>query len=306
MIRKATITLSAKLLPRARPTMPTIITAAFVMVTILLPLACSAAPAARLIQTSEAFPSKSAPDRLAPSSLPLQPTAAPGVPVITLDPSTRFQTLWGFGGAITDSVAHVFAQLNATLQQQVVNDLWGAEGQRYNLGRLTIGATDFSLSVYSYNDHALDYDQGNFSIKHDEDRIIPLALRAQQVDPQPNPTQPNPTQPSPTQPNPTQPNPTQPNPTQPSPTQPNPTQPNPTQPNPTQPNPTQPSQHSPRHHLCVFCVVMLCAGGGRGRRRRPAVHVIVVVAPRLDESALRHRQAQGNNAKQRQAGHAAG
>jgi hypothetical protein len=246
MIRKATITLLAKLLPRARPTMPTSITAAFVMVTILLPLACSAAPAARLIQTSEAFPSKSAPDRLAPSSLPLQPTAAPGVPVITLDPSTRFQTLWGFGGAITDSVAHVFSQLNATLQQQVVNDLWGAEGQRYNLGRLTIGATDFSLSVYSYNDHALDYEQGNFSIKHDEDRIIPLALRAQQVDPQPNPT--------------------------------------------------QPSQHRPRHHLCVFCVVMLCAGGGGGRRRRPAVHVVVVVAPRLDESALRHRQAQGNNA----------
>jgi glucosylceramidase len=105
------------------------------------------------------------------------------VPVITLDPSTRFQTLWGFGGAITDSVAHVFSQLNATLQQQVVNDLWGAEGQRYNLGRLTIGATDFSVSVYSYNDHASDYDQGNFSIKHDEDRIIPLALRAQQVDP---------------------------------------------------------------------------------------------------------------------------
>ena len=37
----------------------------------------------------------------------------------------------------------------------------------------------------------MDFEQGNFSIKHDEDRIIPLALRAQQVDPQPNPTQPN-------------------------------------------------------------------------------------------------------------------
>ena len=87
-----------------------------------------------------------------------------------------------------------------------MDDLWGAEGQRYSLGRLTIGATDFSVSVYrcaqtlcfcscfrfgnhrswpgrtcSYNDHPDDFEQGNFSIKHDEEKIIPLALRAQQA-----------------------------------------------------------------------------------------------------------------------------
>jgi hypothetical protein len=37
--------------------------------------------------------------------------------------------------------------------------------------------------VNSYNDYPLDYSQGNFSIKHDEDLIIPLALRAQQAAP---------------------------------------------------------------------------------------------------------------------------
>jgi hypothetical protein len=72
---------------------------------------------------------------------------------------------------------------------------------RYSLGRLTIGATDFSTSVYrlraaplfclsnpheyptpfSYNDSPKDFNQSHFSIKHDEDKIIPLALRAQQA-----------------------------------------------------------------------------------------------------------------------------
>ena len=33
----------------------------------------------------------------------------------------------------------------------------------------------------SYNDSPLDFEQGNFSIKHDEDLIIPLAIRAQQA-----------------------------------------------------------------------------------------------------------------------------
>ena len=48
---------------------------------------------------------------------------------------------------------------------------------------LTIGSTDFSTTVYNYNmnpdDSTPDYDQEKFSIKHDEDKIIPLIHRAQ-------------------------------------------------------------------------------------------------------------------------------
>ncbi len=49
---------------------------------------------------------------------------------------------------------------------------------RYNLARMTIGATDFSTSLYSYNDHANDFNQTQFSIAHDTKVLIPLMQRA--------------------------------------------------------------------------------------------------------------------------------
>jgi hypothetical protein len=119
------------------PSISMLIVAVCAVIACLL-LPSYAAPSARLIQTSEAFPSKSSPDRLVPSSVPLQSAPEPGkttsysahtachspvtgkaqttyarnisgIPLISLDPSTRFQTIWGFGGAITDAVAHVHA-----------------------------------------------------------------------------------------------------------------------------------------------------------------------------------------------------
>ena len=47
------------------------------MIVVLLPLS-TAAPSARLIRSSEAFPSASAPDRLAAAALPLHTSPAPG------------------------------------------------------------------------------------------------------------------------------------------------------------------------------------------------------------------------------------
>ena len=81
-------------------------------------------------------------------------TAAPllGRQTLRIDPTARRQTLLGFGGAGTDAVAHVCAQLSPKLQEEVLEALWGPTGQRYNLARLTIGSTDFSVDVYNYDD----------------------------------------------------------------------------------------------------------------------------------------------------------
>ena len=98
-----------------------------------------------------------------------------------MSPATLLQSVSGFGGAITDSVAHVFSTLSKKHQDEVVEALWGATGQRYNLGRLTIGSTDFSTTIYNYNTHKDDFPQSNFSIDHDTAQIIPLALRAQKA-----------------------------------------------------------------------------------------------------------------------------
>lgn len=91
------------------------------------------------------------------------------------------QAVLGFGGAFTDAVASVFDDLKPELQQKVLNLMWGPNGQRYNLARLTIGSTDFSTTVYNYNRNEDDYNQTKFSIAHDTEKIIPLINRAQQV-----------------------------------------------------------------------------------------------------------------------------
>lgn len=100
-------------------------------------------------------------------------------PTVSVDPTKRRQSIKGFGGAFTDSVADVFFQLNASLQDEVIEHLWGANGQQLSLARLTIGSTDFSTTVYNYNPTPDDYAQSNFSIEHDLKQIIPLVHKAQ-------------------------------------------------------------------------------------------------------------------------------
>jgi glucosylceramidase len=100
-----------------------------------------------------------------------------------VDAGARFQTIQGFGGAITEAAVHVFGQLGAAAQAALLEDLYGENAQntslRYSLGRLTIGSCDFSLGYYSYNDKANDTAMANFTIAHDEAAIIPFILAAQ-------------------------------------------------------------------------------------------------------------------------------
>jgi glucosylceramidase len=125
-------------------------------------------------------------DRLSKKpNVPLSTGSNDDTPTIVVDQTKTFQTVDGFGGAITDSVASVWSQLGSDLQQQVVDLLWGADGQQLNLGRLTIGATDFSTVMYSYAEPHDDYDMENFSLKHDDDSgFIELTQKAQAANPQ--------------------------------------------------------------------------------------------------------------------------
>ena len=128
-------------------------------------------------------------DRLSPQP-PLQwapnaPTPMPGINStrVTLAPNLTFQTVFGFGGAITESAVYVFSKLNASAQESLIADLYGenADGTslRYSTGRLTIGSCDFALGYYNYNEMVNDTTMSNFTIAHDEVAIIPFILRAQ-------------------------------------------------------------------------------------------------------------------------------
>ena len=102
---------------------------------------------------------------------------------ITVDSTRTFQTIFGFGGALTESAIHVYGQLSGDSQFQLLTDLFGENDDntslRYTTGRLTIGSCDYSLGYYSYNDKVNDTSMSNFTIAHDEAAIIPFILSAQ-------------------------------------------------------------------------------------------------------------------------------
>ena len=95
--------------------------------------------------------------------------------VVAVNASSERQTLAGFGGAITDSVAYLWAKAEGAVQKELVEAFFSPEiGLNFTQVRLTIGSCDFSVGTYSYAETPDDWDLAHFSIAHDEEAIIPL------------------------------------------------------------------------------------------------------------------------------------
>lgn len=74
---------------------------------------------------------------------------SPNTSELVVNASEQLQTVWGFGGALTESSVHVFSKLDAATQASFLADLYGENSNgtslRYTAGRLTIGSCDFAL-----------------------------------------------------------------------------------------------------------------------------------------------------------------
>jgi hypothetical protein len=110
-----------------------------------------------------------------------QPASPVSVTTIAVNTSARYQKMFGFGGAFTESSAYVLSTLNSTLQQQVMDMYFSDQGHRYNMGRTHINSCDYSLSFYNFDDVAGDVELINFSIEHDKKLLIPFILSAQNM-----------------------------------------------------------------------------------------------------------------------------
>ncbi|WP_072621269.1 RICIN domain-containing protein [Spirulina major] len=106
---------------------------------------------------------------------------------INLNPNTKYQQMDGFGAALTDSSAWLIAnKLSPTQRNALLNNLFESDdGIGLNILRLPMGASDFALSNYTYNDHNgfPDLDLSDFSIQHDTAYIIPTLQQIKQVNP---------------------------------------------------------------------------------------------------------------------------
>jgi glucosylceramidase len=115
-------------------------------------------------------------------------TAPSTAPTVVVDPTLTYQTMQGFGGAITDSSASVLYGLPAAQRAAVMASLFDPRtGDGLDYLRQPIGASDFVTSApYTYDDMAAgqtDYGMQHFSIAHDQAQILPLLRQAKALNP---------------------------------------------------------------------------------------------------------------------------
>jgi glucosylceramidase len=93
---------------------------------------------------------------------------------VFIDPDKSFQTILGFGGALTDASAETFAKLPADQQQAFLRAYFDKEkGIGYNFARTNIHSCDFSSGSYTYISEG-DTLLKTFSIQHDKTYKIPF------------------------------------------------------------------------------------------------------------------------------------
>ncbi|MAZ27295.1 MAG: glucan endo-1,6-beta-glucosidase [Cytophagaceae bacterium] len=110
-------------------------------------------------------------------------------PSVTVDEGTMYQEIDGFGAALTGSSAYVIKNnLSAGQKTNLLNALFSpSEGAGISYLRLTIGASDFSLEDFTYDDMPAgqeDPDLDNFSIAKDEVNIIPVLTEIKTIAPE--------------------------------------------------------------------------------------------------------------------------
>lgn len=109
----------------------------------------------------------------------------PGL-VLTLNIAKKYQQIKGFGGAVTDSAAMNILSLSPETQKNLINSYFSEEGIEYNVLRVPMASCDFSLSNYSYDDTADDFELNHFSLTDEDIKLkIPIIQKAQAVSKKP-------------------------------------------------------------------------------------------------------------------------
>ena len=68
--------------------------------------------------------------------------------VINLYPDFAFQTIEGFGGAMTESSAYLLSRMDEETQNQALQDIFGPDGLHARFVRVPIDSCDYSLEEY--------------------------------------------------------------------------------------------------------------------------------------------------------------
>lgn len=109
-------------------------------------------------------------------------------PFITIDSTQTYQEIDGFGYTLTGGSAYLINKLPVTQKTALLRELFGNEENSIRISylRVSIGASDLSQSVFSYNDlppGQTDADLTQFSLSQDTVDLVPLLKEILAINP---------------------------------------------------------------------------------------------------------------------------
>ena len=107
---------------------------------------------------------------------------------INVDTTQLFQTVDGFGYTLTGGSAYVINQLNTSVKENLLKELFGKEENSIGISylRLSMGASDLDAAVFSYDDIPTgekDMNLEKFSLAKDKVDLIPLLKQILAINP---------------------------------------------------------------------------------------------------------------------------
>ncbi|WP_231557105.1 glycoside hydrolase family 30 beta sandwich domain-containing protein [Flavobacterium sp. AED] len=107
---------------------------------------------------------------------------------IEVDDSQTFQSIDGFGYTLTGGSAQVINLLNTQKRQELLQELFGANGNSIAISylRISIGASDMNATPFTYDDlpsGQTDMNLDNFSLAPDKTDLIPMLKEIVAINP---------------------------------------------------------------------------------------------------------------------------
>ncbi len=105
--------------------------------------------------------------------------AMPSLPAVEVNDMQQFQSMEGFGFAVTGGSAQLLMRMSPEKRHSLLEELFTTEGRGAGISylRLTIGASDMNDHAYSYDDMPAgqtDLDLTRFSLLPDSTSVIPV------------------------------------------------------------------------------------------------------------------------------------
>jgi glucosylceramidase len=103
--------------------------------------------------------------------------------VINIDASKPLQTIDGFGGAFNEKGWDAMSGLKPEAREEIIKSLFTTDGLNFTMGRIPIGANDYSMDYYSLDDVAGDYELKHFSMDREHKYLLPYLKSAMKYKP---------------------------------------------------------------------------------------------------------------------------